>query len=63
MKARIAAEMIVGRGLVLQSGEVVDLAVFGEYAEFLLHESAIELVEPILAVVETQKVDSTATLI
>lgn len=63
MKARITAEMVVGRGLVLLTGEVVDVAVFGDYTDFLLRDSAIELVEPILAVVDPPLPNPPASLI
>jgi len=63
MKARITAEMVVGRGLVLLTGEVVDVAVFGEYADSLVRDSAIELVEPILAVVDPSQPNAPASLI
>ena len=63
MKAKVTAEMIVGRGLVLQTGDEVDVSVFGRYAESLLRDNAIELVEPILAVVDAPYVDAPASLI
>ena len=63
MKVRITAEMVVGRGFVLHTGDEVELAVFGDYADFLIRDSAIELVEPILAVVEAPQPNSSASLI
>jgi len=63
MKARITAELVVGRGLILKPGDEVDIAVFGEYADHLLRACAIVLVEPILAVVDAQTPDSPASLI
>jgi hypothetical protein len=63
MKVRITAEMVVGRGLVLHTGEVVDIAVFGEYADFLVRESAIELLEPIISLVDVPQHDTNARMI
>jgi hypothetical protein len=63
MKARITAEMIVGRGVLLLAGEEVDVKIFGEYVDGLVRNSAIELVEPILAVAETPENDQPARLI
>lgn len=63
MKARITAEMVVGRGLILQTGDEVDVEVFGDFAEFLLRDSAIVLVEPILAAVDPPQSDNPVRLI
>jgi hypothetical protein len=63
MRARITAEMVVGRGLLLRTDEVVDVAVFGDYVDCLVRDSAIELVEPILAVVDPPQPNPPASLI
>ena len=63
MKARITVDYIAGRGFLLQAGDEVDLSVLGDYAAYLLRVCAIELVEPILAVVEMPQPDSSASLI
>lgn len=55
--------MVVGRGLLLRTDEVVDVAVFGDYVDCLVRDSAIELVEPILAVVDPPQPNPPASLI
>ncbi|HLK16115.1 MAG TPA: hypothetical protein VKT78_15020 [Fimbriimonadaceae bacterium] len=63
MKARITAEMIVGRGVLLMSGEEVEVSIFGDYVDGLVRDSAIELLEPILAVADGAESGSSAQLI
>jgi hypothetical protein len=63
MKARITAEMIVGRGVALVAGDEVDISIFGEYVDGLVRDSAIELLEPILGLEQMPDSHSSARLI
>lgn len=52
MHVRVVTDAIVGGGFFLIAGDQVELAVLGEFAEAMLRDGAIELVEPILGAAE-----------
>jgi hypothetical protein len=63
MKVRVLTDAIVGAGHFLMVGDEVELTELGEFAEAMLRDRVIELVDSSHAIVEAAKMVNPASLL